>query len=64
MNDKATTNFDAMVLKRVELAKALFSPQNHSFPLRNAKQVLRIAGELVQLASIQREEVSKSWGDK
>lgn len=59
--------FDQLEAKRMELAKALFSPQSRPFPLRNSKHVLRLAGELVQLASISREETNKktpgAYGD-
>lgn len=36
--------------KRMEIAKALFSPQNWQYK-RNSQQVLRLAGELVALAA-------------
>ena len=47
--------------KRMELAAAIFSTQRYYYPLRNAKNVLRIAGELVQIASLVREQNNKKY---
>lgn len=56
MNNTATKTkshalYELIEQKRIELARALFSYQAISFQLRNAKQVLRISGELVALAA-------------
>jgi hypothetical protein len=54
-----------MDAKKIELAKSLFSPQFHGFPLRTSKAVLRISGELVELAAkIHMDRSPDNFGDK
>lgn len=50
--------------KRMEIARTIFSPQAVPYPARNAKHVLRIAGELVQLCALMKDRATGGWGDK